>query len=35
MVMGSHGRRGLAGVIIGSITRRVLLNTKVPVPVYR
>lgn len=34
VVMGSHGRRGLAGVI-GSVTRRVLLNTKVPVLVYR
>ena len=35
VVMGSHGRRGLAGVVIGSVTRRVLLRSKVPVLVYR
>jgi nucleotide-binding universal stress UspA family protein len=35
VVMGSHGRRGLAGVVIGSIAHRVLLNSKVPVLVYR
>jgi nucleotide-binding universal stress UspA family protein len=35
VVMGSHGRRGLAGVVIGSVTRRVLLKSKVPVLVYR
>ena len=35
VVMGSHGRRGLAGVVMGNVTRRVLLNSKVPVLVYR
>jgi nucleotide-binding universal stress UspA family protein len=35
VVMGSHGRRGLVGGVLGSVTRRVLLNTKVPVLVYR
>jgi nucleotide-binding universal stress UspA family protein len=35
IVMGSHGRRGLAGVVMGSVTRRVLLRSKTPVLVYR
>jgi nucleotide-binding universal stress UspA family protein len=29
--MASHGRRGLAGLLIGSETQRVLANAKVPV----
>ena len=33
--MGSHGRRGLAGVLLGSTTTKVLTHTKVPVLVTR
>jgi nucleotide-binding universal stress UspA family protein len=33
--MGSHGRRGLAGVLLGSTTMKVLTHTKVPVLVTR
>ena len=35
IVMASHGRRGLAGVILGSETRRVLTRSKIPVLVCR
>ncbi len=35
IVMASHGRRGLASIVIGSVTRRVLLGSKIPVLVYR
>jgi nucleotide-binding universal stress UspA family protein len=35
IVMGSHGRRGLAGVILGSQTTKVLTHSKVPVLVTR
>jgi len=33
--MASHGRRGLAGLIMGSVTHKVLTHSKVPVIVYR
>ncbi len=33
--MASHGRRGLAGLIMGSVTQKVLTHSKVPVLVYR
>lgn len=33
--MASHGRKGLAGLLIGSETHKVLTHCKVPVLVYR
>jgi len=33
--MASHGRKGLAGLLIGSETHKVLTHSKVPVLVYR
>ena len=33
--MASHGRRGLAGLLLGSETQRVLLHSSLPVLVYR
>ena len=33
--MASHGRRGLAGLLLGSVTQQVLTHSKVPVLVYR
>lgn len=33
--MASHGRRGLAGLLLGSETQRVLTHSKIPVLVYR
>jgi nucleotide-binding universal stress UspA family protein len=33
--MASHGRRGLAGVLMGSVTQKVLTHSKIPVLVYR
>ncbi len=33
--MASHGRRGVAGLILGSETAKVLTHSKVPVLVYR
>lgn len=33
--MASHGRRGIAGVIMGSVTQKVLAHSRVPVLVYR
>ena len=33
--MASHGRRGLAGVLLGSETTKVLTHSKIPVLVYR
>jgi nucleotide-binding universal stress UspA family protein len=33
--MASHGRRGVAGLILGSETAKVLTHTKIPVLVYR
>ena len=35
IVMASHGRRGLAGVILGSETSKVLTHSKTPVLVCR
>jgi nucleotide-binding universal stress UspA family protein len=33
--MASHGRRGMAGLILGSETQKVLTHCKIPVLVYR
>jgi nucleotide-binding universal stress UspA family protein len=33
--MASHGRRGLAGLVIGSVTHKVLTHSTIPVLVYR
>ncbi len=33
--MASHGRRGVAALVIGSETNKVLTHTKIPVLVYR
>ena len=35
IVMASHGRRGLQGVLLGSVTNQVLTHSKLPVVVYR
>lgn len=35
VVMGSHGRRGVEGVVLGSVAQKVLTYSKVPVLVYR
>jgi len=35
IVMASHGRRGIAGVLLGSETQKVLTHSKVPVLVVR
>ncbi|MDL2357380.1 MAG: universal stress protein [Pseudomonadota bacterium] len=35
IVMGSHGRRGVKGVLLGSETQKVLVHSSVPVLVYR
>ncbi|WER47931.1 universal stress protein [Cupriavidus sp. WKF15] len=35
IVMASHGRRGLQGVLIGSETQKVLTHSRIPVLVYR
>lgn len=35
IVMGSHGRGGPGGVILGSVTNKVLAQSKIPVLVYR
>jgi nucleotide-binding universal stress UspA family protein len=35
IAMGSHGRRGIAGVLLGSQTQKVLVHSSVPVLVYR
>ena len=35
IVMASHGRRGLSGVILGSETQKVLTHSKIPVLVVR
>jgi nucleotide-binding universal stress UspA family protein len=34
IVMASHGRRGLAAVLLGSVTAKVLAHTTLPVLVY-
>ena len=33
--MASHGRRGLASLLLGSETQKVLTHSKIPVLVYR
>lgn len=35
IVMGSHGRRGIAGLLIGSVATKILSHAHVPVLVYR
>jgi nucleotide-binding universal stress UspA family protein len=35
IVMASHGERGITGVILGSVTAKVLAQAKVPVLVCR
>jgi len=35
IMMASHGRRGVKGVLLGSETQKVLTHTKIPVLVYR
>ncbi|RRD57376.1 universal stress protein [Comamonadaceae bacterium OH2545_COT-014] len=35
IVMGSHGRRGLEKLVLGSVAQRVLANAKLPVLVVR
>ena len=35
VVMASHGRRGIAAVVLGSETSKVLTHSKIPVLVYR
>jgi nucleotide-binding universal stress UspA family protein len=35
IVMASHGRRGVAGVLLGSETQKVLTHSKIPVLVVR
>ncbi|KQV92056.1 universal stress protein [Pelomonas sp. Root1237] len=35
IVMASHGRKGLTGLLLGSETQRVLAHTEVPVLVWR
>ena len=35
VVMGSHGRRGVAALVLGSVTVEVLTHSTVPVLVYR
>ena len=33
--MASHGRRGITGVVLGSVTHQVLTHSKIPVVVFR
>lgn len=35
ILMASHGRRGLAGLLLGSETQKVLTHSEIPVLVYR
>ena len=35
IMMASHGRRGVAGVLLGSETQKVLTHSKIPVLVFR
>jgi nucleotide-binding universal stress UspA family protein len=35
LVMASRGRSGLAGLVLGSETQRVLAHSSIPVPVVR
>jgi nucleotide-binding universal stress UspA family protein len=34
IVMASHGRSGISGILLGSVTSKVLTHTKIPVLVY-
>ena len=35
ILMASHGRRGVAAIVLGSETTKVLTHSKIPVLVYR
>lgn len=35
IVMASHGRKGIAGLLLGSETQKVLVHSAIPVLVYR
>lgn len=35
IIMASHGRKGITGELVGSVTSRVITNCKIPVLVYR
>ncbi|MGE3992411.1 universal stress protein [Pseudorhodoplanes sp.] len=35
IVMGSHGKSGLRGILVGSVTQKVLNQAKIPVMVFR
>lgn len=35
IMMAAHGRRGLSALVLGSETNKVLVNSKIPVLVYR
>jgi nucleotide-binding universal stress UspA family protein len=35
IVIGSHGRRGLSKLVMGSVTQKVLTHSRIPVVVYR
>ena len=35
IIMASHGRHGLAGVLLGSESQKVLVHSAIPVLVYR
>jgi nucleotide-binding universal stress UspA family protein len=35
IVMGSHGRRGISAIVLGSVTVKVLTHSTIPVLVYR
>jgi nucleotide-binding universal stress UspA family protein len=35
IIMGSHGRHGMTGFLLGSETQRVLNKTRLPVLVFR
>ena len=35
IVMASHGRKGVKGLLLGSVTQKVLTHSRIPVLVYR
>lgn len=35
IIMASHGRRGVSGLLLGSVTQKVLTHSKIPVLVVR
>lgn len=35
IIMASHGRRGISGLLLGSVTQKVLLHSRIPVLVVR